>query len=389
MIAYNRTSLDNMAIRKQADEAFDAGCITPEENTKIGATYPVDFYTPNIFICVGLFLLTVVIVVFSLGLLFLITAGGSGSIAPLLIFSFVVCYIALEYTVRDRLHYRSGVDYALLWTSAALLCAGIFMSVNIMSTTSLCIIIFIISLLLAIRYANFLMALVAYTALLAFIVSIAKQPGGIAQGVTPFIIMAVSVAGWFLSVRFYSHERCKHYRQCLTAIKVATLVSFYLAGNYWVVRELSIYLFGPSQHVGGSISMGWFFWMLTVATPLFYLYQGIRKKDSILLWTGLPLIAATVFTVRHYYSVLPAEWAMILGGIVIIAVAYGLIRYLNTPRHGFTSQESSNKHLLEKLQIESLLIAETFAAPSAAPAPANDFQFGGGSGGGAGAGGQY
>ena len=46
-----------MDIREQGDEAFAAGCITPEENTKIGVAYPLDFYTPNIFICFGLFLL--------------------------------------------------------------------------------------------------------------------------------------------------------------------------------------------------------------------------------------------------------------------------------------------------------------------------------------------
>ncbi len=80
MIAYNRTSLDNLAIRGQAQEAFAAGCITREENTKIAAAYPVDFYTPNIFICVGLFLLTVLITACSLGLFMLVSAGGDDSL---------------------------------------------------------------------------------------------------------------------------------------------------------------------------------------------------------------------------------------------------------------------------------------------------------------------
>jgi hypothetical protein len=66
-----------------------------------------------------------------------------------------------------------------------------------------------------------------------------------------------------------------------------------------------------------------------------------------------------------------------------------LIRYLKTPRHGFTSQEGSSKHLLENLHLESLLIAETFGGPTVVKAPTNDFQFGGGSGGGGGGGGEY
>src|SRR6266700_7844588 len=104
MIAYNRTSLDNLYIRNQAQESYDAGCITAEENTKIRTAYPVNFYTPNIFICIGLFLLTVLIAACSLGLLMLMSAGSNDSITFLLIFFGLVCYGALEYVVRKRRH---------------------------------------------------------------------------------------------------------------------------------------------------------------------------------------------------------------------------------------------------------------------------------------------
>jgi hypothetical protein len=232
------------------------------------------------------------------------------------------------------------------------------------------------------------MALLAYTAFLALVVNIAMELNRIVQLVLPFLIMAISITTWFLFVRMYNNERCRHYRQCLTAIKLASLASFYLAGNYFVVREMNGYILGPFSNAG-SISIGWLFWILTVVTPLFYIYQGIRKKDSLFLWTGLALVAATVFTVRYYYHVMPVEWALILGGTMIISLIYGLIRYLKTPRQGFTSLENSNKHLPENLHIESLVIAETFGGPTSVKASSNDFQFGGGSGGGGGAGGQY
>jgi len=376
-------------MREQADEALAGGCITAEENTKIRNAFPVDFYTTNFFICVGLFLLTVVIVTCSLGLLFLISAAGSSSFTPLLIFSGLVCYGALEFVVYKRRHFRSGVDYGLFWMSAGLLYSALFLTFDNMSSTSQCITICTISLLFTIRFANSIMALIAYAALLAFIFSIVRDPGGTVQLVVPFIIMSVSAITWFFSVRLYENPACRHYRQSLRVIMAATLASFYLAGNYFVVSEIAGLMLGISRNSGGSISMGWFFWMLTLATPLLYLYYGIRKKNHIYLWAGLILITATIFTVRHYYSVLSAEWAMIFGGVVSIVVAYTLIRKLRTPLHGITSLESSDKHLLEKLNIESLLIAETFAGASTAPVANNDFQFGGGSGGGGGAGGQY
>jgi len=386
MIAYNRTSLDNLFIRDQAKEAFTAGCIAGEENKNIGVAHPVDFYTPNYFICVGLFLLTVVIAACSLGLFMLISAGGNDSVTVLLIFFGLVCYGTLEYVVHKPRHFRSGVDYALLWMSAVLLYAGIYLAVNNMSTTSQCITVFTISLFFTLRFANNIMALIAYAALLSFIINIVVEFNTTIRLIMPFIIMVISIAAWFLSARFYNYKSYRPYRQCLIAIRVAALVSFYLAGNYYVVRELGSYIFGHSQYAAG---ISWFFWIPTVATPLLYIYQGIRKKESIFLWTGLALIVATVFTIRYYYHVMPVEWALILGGTGMITIAYGLIRYLKMPRHGFTSRESSSRHVLENLNIESLVIAETFAGPTTAPAPGNDFKFGGGSGGGGGAGGQY
>ncbi len=57
----------------------------------------------------------------------------------------------------------------------------------------------------------------------------------------------------------------------------ASLTSFYLAGNYFVVREMSIYMFGSSQNTG-EISMGWLFWILTAATPPFLSISGYSEK---------------------------------------------------------------------------------------------------------------
>ena len=36
MIAYNQKSLDNLSVRDQVQDALDAGCISAEENTRIG-----------------------------------------------------------------------------------------------------------------------------------------------------------------------------------------------------------------------------------------------------------------------------------------------------------------------------------------------------------------
>jgi uncharacterized membrane protein YgcG len=71
----------------------------------------------------------------------------------------------------------------------------------------------------------------------------------------------------------------------------------------------------------------------------------------------------------------------------MIGIAYGLTKYLKTPRNGFTAESTGERHAMEAMQIESLVIAQTL---SHGPQPeGNQFDFGGGSGGGGGATGDF
>src|SRR6478735_5819438 len=133
MIAYSQKNLDSLSVRDQVWDALDSGCISAEENAAIRIAYPVDFYTPNFFICIGLFVLTTIIALCSLGFFILINSHSEDSLNRLIIFFGVICYAALEFTIYKFRHFRSGVDYALLWMSAGLLFAGIYMAVNNMS----------------------------------------------------------------------------------------------------------------------------------------------------------------------------------------------------------------------------------------------------------------
>ena len=69
MIAYNHTSLDNLLINEEAADAFHQQLISMEEYKAVEKTYPVNLYTPNIFIRIGLFLLTCVIAFMGYGMI--------------------------------------------------------------------------------------------------------------------------------------------------------------------------------------------------------------------------------------------------------------------------------------------------------------------------------
>lgn len=389
MIAYNSQSLDNLYIQEQAEMAQGAECITAEEYNAITAAYPVNLYTPNPYMRIGIFILTVIILLFSFGFFCLLSmSGGERAFTVLCLLFGGGSYALAEYMIREKKHYKSGADAALIWG------AGIFLLTALGIATDAdaplwvwCFAALILSLFFVLRFADVSMSIVAHLSLLGLIFSGAVQLGNIAKLIIPFMIILASAAVYFLSVKLIAVRTYRHYKKCLQMLQVCALITLYLGGNYFVVREVSNEMFQLDLQAGQDIPGGWFFWILTVTLPLLYIYAGIRKKDRILICVGLLLIAGIVYTIRYYHSVAPLEVAMTLGGLVMIGVAYALIRYLKTPRHGFTAASSDERHAMEAVQIESLIIAQTMSH-AAAPQP-DQLEFGGGSGGGGGASGDF
>jgi hypothetical protein len=389
MIAYSSASLDNLYIQEQAAIAKEKACITTEEQQAIAAAHPVDLYSPNVYMRIGIFILTTIILLFSFGLFALMAnSGGDAGFSTLCLFFGAGAYGLAEYMVREKKHFKSGADAALIWGAgiSLLTAIGIITDGNA-PVWVWCLLTCVISTYFVLRFADVSMSIVAHLALLGLVFSLFENMGGMAKVVIPFMVILVSLGVYLLSVSLAAVHTYRHYKKCLQMIQVCALITLYLGGNYFVVRELSIEMFHLDLLPGQDIAGGWFFWILTVLVPLVYISAGIRRKDRILIGTGLLLIAVMVYTIRYYHSVAPLEVAMTLGGMVMIGIAYALIRYLKTPRHGFTADSAGERHAMEALQIESLVIAQTMSH-AATPQP-DQYQFGGGSGGGGGASGEY
>ncbi|MCW3467359.1 hypothetical protein [Chitinophaga nivalis] len=390
MIAYNTKTLDNLEIQQEAAKALRKDCINTTTYKAIEAAHPVDFYTPNPVIQTGLFLLTAIIIAFSLGLVALIILSGNSdesAITGICLFMGLACYGALELFIKEKKLYRAGVDEALLWGAVGLLLGGLAFNSHF-STTTWCGIVLLLSALAALRFVSMVMTAVAFLALIGLLFSWLIQLGTMARMVIPFAVILFSLLLYLAANRLAAKHAMRHYQSCLTVVAVLSLLTFYLGGNYYVVREVSNTMFDMELAPGQSISGGWFFWAFTVIVPLVYLYLGVRKKDAVLLRTGLLLLAMIVFTIRYYHSVLPLETAMVLGGIVLTGGSWALIRYLREPRNGFTYLTPDEPSLADKLKIESLIITQTFGTGTPT-ATGNDMKFGGGSGGGGGASDSY
>jgi len=163
-------------------------------------------------------------------------------------------------------------------------------------------------------------------------------------------------------------------------LRTLALATFYLAGNYLVVREGNAALlggYGPSA----PPPLAPVFYLFTAVVPLLYLYLGLRRHDRLLLLLGVLAVAFSIFTVRYYHAIMPPEVAATLAGLVLIGLSLAALRYLRTPRHGLTT--AADEAAAPHFNLESLVMAQTAHVPTAPTE--TGFQFGGGQAGGGGA----
>jgi len=388
MIAYSAQWLKDLSVVKAGREAFDEHLISREELSAIENRYPGKFYTPHFIIRIGLFLLTLVILIFSFGLMALLFMSNiENAYSGLMMFFSIVCFVALEVLINRKKHFRSGVDEALLYVASLLLFLSIFFIIHPSNLVSAGIV-FIISIFSAMRYADRLMVLLAYLSLGGMLFFTAIEIGSLMKQVVPFLLLIYSMLCYLfssrkneLNVSFASAV----YAHCFQFLKIISLLGVYISVNFWVVRELSNIMFNLHLQAGQTIPFGWLFWISTLMIPALYIYIGLRKKDRIFLRIGMLLVAAMMITIRYYYPVYAIEWWIGLAGLLMIFSSWILIRYLRIPRRGFTDQEEHRNNHEDAMQVESLVIAETFSGTAGTV----EQGFGGGSFGGGGSTGTF
>jgi len=384
MIAYNIQWLHNLQAQEEIETAFHQNCISKDEKEAADKICSTGFYSPNVFVRIGLAILTTVIVAFSIGLFALITLsnGSEQSLGGLLIFFGAGCYALLEYMVKSRNNYQSGIDDTLLLLAGILIIGAINLLDNISSVTN-ALLVLIFSGFTVIRFTDRLMAFFATIALLLFIFFLLSEFGDSAKAIAPFVLMVAAAAIYFAVKKILVTKTSILYKNCYTLIETTALICLYAAGNYFVVREISNTVFDMQLNPGENIPFAAIFWFFTISIPVFYLMMGIIKKDIILIRVSLLLIAATIFTIRYYHFILPVETVMIVAGASLIIISYFITRMLKETVAGFTAQSHPYQKQTALQNIEALVIAETVSPEQ------KESRFGGGSFGGGGASGEF
>ena len=387
--AYPEAWATHAALRQAAGRWHQRGLLAASQQAAIAAAYPAEYYRPDWWVRVGLFIATALGIGSAAGAMGLVTDFKLSPIAYGLVL-LLGCLTALELLIQNGHHYRSGADNALLYSA---LLAWAFIMGYLLRNASFdslgspylwrWLVLVLLALVVAlVRYADPLVAAATCAATLALLANALLQ-SSMGRLLLPFAVMVVAGALLLALRQVPARADYWYYRPAYLTGRTLGLAVLYLAGNYLVVREGNAALLsggGPSQ----QIPFAMLFWAFTFAGPLLYLVLALRRADRLLLWLGVLALAFASYTVRFYHSLLPPALAATLAGAALLAGALAALRYLRTPRHGLTAE--ADDEVPPPVSLETFLTAETAHVP-AAPAPG--FEFGGGSTGGGGAEGRF
>ena len=418
MIVYNSKWLDNLRIKQEAADYFKKKWIDAAQFELIKNAHPESFYIPNIFIRIGLFIFAVILISAILGLLSipLIDAFKRGNDYGILFIIYSILTAAALFGVvvfYDKKIYKAGMDDALLYMALILAGTGIYIVTDVKDPLLFLIIIFPLLVISAILFSDMLVASASYLCIFAmiFLFLIKFQIGKL---ILPFVIILTGVLLYLIIQQALKIKKLRFWSESLTVLKILVLLTIYLSGNYFVVREannvlqqkaLADYRNTAAYSANDDfekenkteldskkpvLPMSFFFYLTTILIPVFYIVKALKDKDRIFLLVGLVILVASVLTFRYYFSIAPPEIALTAAGIILIALAYLAIRLLKTPRYGLCYQEDEDKPFSDvgvNLDMEAVIISKTSGQTQANPSDA--FKGSGGTFGGGGSSGNF
>ena len=390
MKAYNPKWSENDFTQNTTQKWLKQGLLSDVQSSEIEKTYPHNYYDPNVFLKIGLFIFTILAASFSIGIMsiFLVGIYDANLNLALVIQSLLIggiFFFLLENLIKNRQLYHSGVDNALIYMALGAFCTSIYFFFDKLNPATWLFLLIFLPLFVAttIRYAESVVCTLTYFLILGIFVTIALESFW-GKTLLPFIVMTVSAGMYFTVKKLSIRKDYLYYETCLTILKTLSLITFYLGGNYLIVREGNALINNLYLSTSPQVAFAPMFYFFTTIIPIAYILFGLRYRDRLTLILGLITLGFSIFTYRFYFSILPVEIALTLGGVLLIALSGGLIHYLKTDKHGFTYQPDDE---FEGLNLEAMLMSQIIQ--SKIPHQGDTFRFGGGDSGGGGAGGKY
>lgn len=391
--AYNEELLENTFLREEAEALENAGFIHSSQGDLIEKQLLAYQRHSNVLARIGIFILACLVYSSTCGLIsFLILLGGNNYRGMFFMYM-LVGFAGLELLIRRMKYFANGADDAfLIGAQIATVCFvgnilfegsdekwwPLFLTTALMG--SIC----------CVRYVDRFSALLSCLGVTALVIDVLIESGETGKSLLPFALLFLAVGIYFLVQKLRSSANEKgYYTKSLNVCYGYSLVLFYVATNYFVVREANEILMSNPLAPGEDISLAYLFYAFTLLTPPVYMYVAIRKKNRMLFWIGLISLACTIATIRYYHSVMPLEVALLLGGGLIFLAAYLSMKKLRERAEGLTFEKDKFQSSEELLNAEALILIQNFSPKVVESGGTNGTDFGGGEFGGGGSGETY
>jgi hypothetical protein len=392
MIAYDKNLLDNTFIVEQANKLKKAGFINSMDFKTISSEFSTLKSQNNILVRFLFFILGGLLYSSICGVIALITVlNNNNNPFDFLIYLFcIIGIVGIEIMSRENKQYGYGLDDAFLLGAQLCLFIGIANSFD-ENYLAVLITIAIVASISYFRYIHLSSALLACFGITGSLAYLTFEYCIIGKLILPFVMMLFAGLSYFFSNKVLKNLTAPYYSNGLKLAKSFSLILFYLAGNYYVVRELNFSLSGEYYYNGVSpeISFAIFFWAFTFSIPVVYLVFSLKNKDRMMLWIGFLALCFAFFTFRMYHHVLPPEVALTIGGLAVFAFTYFAIKKTKYKETGITfkADRFTNPNAFANLQ--TLVVASQFGLKPEAKVEESPMEFGGGGFSGGGSNGEF
>jgi hypothetical protein len=395
MTAYDKTLLNNVYIDEEANRLKQSGFISTEQYKLIHSQLPKLKSQNNLFIRIGFFILGCMLYSSICGFISLIGIGGMDNGYLFFIYLFaIIGFGAKEYMSREMKYFGFGLDDAFILGAIGTLLTAIGLTFEQNYETNYLAVILVMAIVSSIAYLRYLNLSLALLACIGITGSIAYMVFDyliIGKTILPFVMLLFSGAGYFISKKKLQNLTAQYYYNGLKLAKGFCLILFYLAGNYYVVRELNFSLSEDYFYSGVSpeIPFALFFWAFTFIIPAVYLVYSLKNKDRMMLWIGFLALCFSFFSFRMYHHVLPPEVALTIGGLVLFAFTYFAIKKTKFNETGITFKADRFTDPNAFSNLQTLVASSQFGIEPEVKVEESPMEFGGGGFSGGGSNGEF
>ena len=377
MIAQNKRLLENQFLVAEAHSLYKAKFITEVQFSEIQKAIPTPKKSKNILLRIGFAFLGMLLYASICGFISLLGLRIIDNSFTFFIFVYAaIGFIGAEFFVRQN-HSEQGLDDSFLIIGQLLLAAGIG-TITDGYELPVAFVATIVSLLTYLRYINRASTLIFCIASTATIAFGMFELGTLGKAILPFILMLYGLAIYFICRKLTKNFQFPFYHQGILLVKYFGLILFYFAGNYLVVRELSVVLLGNEIAPNSDIPFAWFFYIFTFIVPVAYTFYGIKLFERAILWIGFLTLGFSFYTIDYYFLEVPIEIYLTSGGLLLFAIAYFSIRKLKDKTKGITFQSDRFINSSDFLHTEALILTSQFGLKPEATID-SPMEFGGGS----------